>query len=160
MKLISTSMLDELTAKASASPRRRAHLNLHSSATDPVQRFIVVAQRDSYVRPHRHGSKSELATVLRGSFEVVVFDDAGSITARHVVGDGANIAFEIPRATWHTLLPLSDGAAFLEIKEGPYDPATASEFAAWAPEEGSPATQMFQRWVSEARVGSRPTVIG
>lgn len=156
MKLISTALLDELTAKAASSPRGRAHYNLHASQADPVQRFIVVAQRGSYVRPHRHWAKSELAIVLRGSFEIVIFDDAGIVTSRQVIGDGTpNTAFELPHATWHTLLPLADGSAFLEIKEGPYDPATAAEFAAWAPAEGNPSIPMFQRWVSDAPVGSR-----
>jgi cupin fold WbuC family metalloprotein len=156
MKLISTALLDELTAKAAVSPRRRAHHNLHVAPTDTLQRFIVVAQRGSYVRPHRHWTKSELVMVLRGSFEVVIFDDAGVVTARQRIGQGTpNSAFELPQATWHTLLPLADGSAFLEVKEGPYDPATAAEFAIWAPEEGNPAIAEFQRWVNEAPVGSR-----
>jgi cupin fold WbuC family metalloprotein len=58
MKLVSTTLLEELEAKAVASPRRRAHYNLHASADDLVQRFIVVFQKDSYVRPHRHTTKS------------------------------------------------------------------------------------------------------
>lgn len=157
MKLIPTSVLDELAVKAAASPRRRAHYNIHASAADPVQRFIVVAQRGSYVRPHRHLTKSELAMVLRGRFELVIFADDGTVTARDLLGEGsANMAFELPVATWHTLLPLTDGAAFLEIKEGPYDQASAAEFAPWAPVEGSDSVIAFQRWVSEAALGSRP----
>lgn len=157
MKLISTALLEEMTAKAAASPRRRTHHNLHSSASDPVQRFVVVLQSDSYVRPHRHMTKSELCTVIRGQFAVVVFDAVGTVTDRIVVGEGTpNMAFELPHATWHTLLPLTDGAAFVEVKEGPYDPATAAEFAAWAPEEGQPAAGEFQKWVRSASVGSRP----
>lgn len=156
MKLISTSLLDEMTAKAAASPRRRAHHNLHSSSSDPVQRFVVVAREDSYIRPHRHLTKSELCTIVRGQFEIVVFDAAGTIIERSLVGAGTpNLAFELPKETWHTLLPLSDGAAFVEVKEGPYDPATAAEFAAWAPEEGHPATPEFQHWLRTAPVGAR-----
>jgi len=156
MKLVSTSLLDEMTAKAAASPRRRAHHNLHSSPSDPVQRFVVVAQAGSYIRPHRHLTKSELCTIVRGRFEVVVFDAEGTITDRSVVGEGTpHLAFELPKETWHTLLPLTNGGAFIEVKEGPYDPATAAEFAAWAPEEGNPATPAFQQWISAAPVGSR-----
>jgi cupin fold WbuC family metalloprotein len=156
MKLISTALLDEMTAKAAASPRRRTHHNLHSSPSDLVQRFVVVLQSDSYVRPHRHMTKSELCTVIRGRFEVVIFDTAGTVTERTVIGEGTpNMAFELPHATWHTLLPLTDGAAFVEVKEGPYDPAIAAEFAAWAPEEGNSATAAFQQWVRTAPVGSR-----
>lgn len=156
MKLISTALLDEMAAQAAASPRRRAHHNLHSSAEDAVQRFVVVAQRDSYIRPHRHTTKSELCTSVRGRFEVVVFDTEGTITSRDVVGEGTrNLAFELPQGTWHTLLPLTDGAAFVEVKEGPYDPARAAEFAPWAPEEGSSARGAFQAWLRTAPVGSR-----
>ncbi|MDY6945775.1 MAG: WbuC family cupin fold metalloprotein [Pseudomonadota bacterium] len=156
MKLICTALLEEMTAKAAASPRRRTHHNLHSSASDPVQRFVVVFQRDSYVRPHRHLTRAELCTVIRGRFEVVVFDSQGTVTQRTVIGEGTpNLAFELPPATWHTLLPLSDGATFVEVKEGPYDPATAAEFAAWAPEEGNADTAAFQRWIRTAPLGAR-----
>jgi cupin fold WbuC family metalloprotein len=156
MKLISTALLEEMTAKAAASPRRRTHHNLHSSASDLVQRFVVVFHHDSYVRPHRHMSKSELCTIIRGRFEVVIFDSDGTVTERTVIGEGTpNLAFELPVATWHTLLPLTDGAAFVEVKEGPYDPTTAAEFAPWAPEEGKSDTAAFQRWIRTAPVGSQ-----
>ena len=90
MKLISTTLLDELAVKATSSPRRRVHHNLHTSPTDSLQRFIIVAVRGSYVRPHRHWTKSELVTVIRGRFEMVLFDDGGHVTAQvpWVIGDG------------------------------------------------------------------------
>jgi cupin fold WbuC family metalloprotein len=161
MKLISTTLLDELAAKAAASPRRRAHQNLHTSSTDWVQRFIIAAWPDSYVRPHRHWTKSELVTVIRGRFEIVLFDEAGHVTGRCIVGEGTpNMAYELPEGTLHTLLPLTEGAAFLEVKEGPYDPATAAEFAPWAPAEGSAGVAHFQSWVSKAPVGSRVPGLG
>ena len=62
--------------------------------------------------------------------------------------------FETPRGTWHTLLSGSDGAAFLEIKEGPYDPTTAAEFAPWAPPEGHESVPAFQQWLWRAQPGS------
>lgn len=156
MKLVSTALLDDMAVKAAASPRRRTHHNLHASASDPVQRFVVVLQRDSYVRPHRHLTRAELCTIVRGRFEVIVFDAAGTITERTVFGEGTpNLAFELPPATWHTLVPLTDGAAFVEVKQGPYDPTTAAEFAAWAPEESDPAKAAFQQWLGTAPVGAR-----
>lgn len=152
MKLFSTALLDELAARATASSRGRAHHNIHASAGDLVQRFLVVADRRTYFRPHRHLVKSELATLLRGSFDILLFDDAGVVTARHSVGAPA-FAYELPRATWHTLIAGADGCAFLEVKEGPYDPASAAEFAAWAPPEGDPAAPGFHTWLSGAKVG-------
>ena len=105
MKLFSAALLDELSAKASASARGRANHNVHASPQDPVQRFFVVANRNSYFRPHRHRTKSELALVLRGGFDVLTFDETGCLTARFTVGAGSDhLGYETPRATWHTLI--------------------------------------------------------
>jgi cupin fold WbuC family metalloprotein len=157
MKLFSEDVLNDLTAKAAASPRRRAHLNIHPTPSDPVQRFFVATQKDTYFQPHRHTTKSELAVVLRGYFEVLTFDAAGGVTGRYRIGTGTgNIAYETPRNTWHTLLAGTDGAAFLEIKEGPYDPATAVEFASWAPAEGHELVPTFQQWLRAVEPGMAP----
>lgn len=157
MKLFAGTLLDELSAKASASPRGRANYNVHVSADDPVQRFFIVANRHSYFRPHRHRSKSELALVLRGSFDVVTFDELGCVLARYVVGTGGeHFGYETPSGTWHTLIARADGAAFLEIKEGPYDPSSAAEFAPWAPPEGDARVPQFLHWLRTAPPGARP----
>jgi cupin fold WbuC family metalloprotein len=161
MKLFSETLLDELTAKAAASPRLRAHHNIHSSPGEKVQRFFICALKGSYFRPHRHLTKSEMALVLRGQFDILTFDELGTVTARYRVGPGApDIGFETPHATWHTLLANVDGAAFLEIKEGPYDSATASEFAPWAPAEGDDSVPLFQSWLRAAQPGSTPPTPG
>jgi cupin fold WbuC family metalloprotein len=155
MKLFPRTLLDELTAKATASPRLRANYNIHPTSADPVQRFFVVAHRESYFRPHRHLTKSELAFVLRGAFDVLTFDDVGKVTARYAVGEGTStMGFETPQATWHTLIAAGDGSAFLEIKEGPYDPATAAQFAPWAPPEGDLSVPGFLHWLRDAQPGS------
>src|ERR1700736_6028122 len=105
MKLFPRTLLDDLAAKAAASPRARANYNVHASPADPVQRFFIAAQRCSYFRPHRHLTKSELAIIVRGRFDVVTFDDRGRVTARYTVGDDTpHLGFETPRATWHTLI--------------------------------------------------------
>ena len=157
MRVFSATLLDELAAQARQSPRRRAHHNIHAGPDDPVQRFLVAVQPDSYFRPHRHAARSELAVVLRGCFDVLVFDASGHVTARHRVGaGGSGFAYETPRGAWHTLVPGADGGCFLEVKEGPYDPATATEFAAWAPAEGTPGAGAFSAWLRGAQPGERP----
>ncbi len=144
MKIFSRALLDEVGVRANASPRQRAHQTIHASNEDRVQRFFVVANRNTYFRPHRHLTKSEMALVLRGTFDVITFNDDGAISARYTVGAGTeNFAYETPQGTWHTLIAHEDGAAFLEVKEGPYDPATAAEFAPWAPAEGDPEAASF-----------------
>jgi cupin fold WbuC family metalloprotein len=156
LKILPATLLNELAAKAAASPRLRAHHNVHESATDPVQRFFVVAQRDSYFRPHRHLTKIETAIALYGQFHVVTFDDNGTVTGRYPIGEGSDsFGYETPRATWHTLVLTSDVVAFYEVKEGPYDPATAVEFPAWAPPEGEADARAYLEWARGAKVGDK-----
>jgi cupin fold WbuC family metalloprotein len=157
VKIVPHTLLDELAATAAASPRARAHYNIHATAADTLQRFIVLALPDSYFRPHRHKTRAELALVVRGRFDVLTFDERGRVLARYGVGEAAaGLAYETPPDTWHTLVPGAAGGAFLEIKEGPYDPATAAEFARWAPAEGDPAVADFLIWLRRARPGDVP----
>jgi cupin fold WbuC family metalloprotein len=157
VKLLPLTLLDELAARAAASPRGRAHHNIHATPEDPVQRFLVVARANSYFRPHRHASRSELAFVLRGRADVLIFDDQGRVTARYTVGEGTEtLAYETPQGTWHTVVPASDCVGFLEVKQGPYDPATSAQFAAWAPPEGDAAVPRFFAWLRAARIGDVP----
>lgn len=158
MKLVTGALLDDLAARAAGSPRRRAHHELHEGGGDaPLQRFLVVARSDSYFAPHRHLTRAELGTVLRGRLEFVTFDDHGRITDRVTVGEGCDSRVcEMPPLTWHTVIARSDVAAFLEVKLGPYDAATAKEFAPWAPREGTTQAASLQEWLIAARVGDRP----
>jgi cupin fold WbuC family metalloprotein len=154
LQLISQQLLNELGARAAASPRARTHHNLHASNEDRVQRYFVVANRGSYFRPHRHTARAELALLLRGRLDLVTFDAAGRVTARCALGEGAaNLAYENGPGCWHTVVVQTDGTVFLEVKEGPYDPATASEFAAWAPAEGEPEAAGFLEWLRQAAPG-------
>jgi cupin fold WbuC family metalloprotein len=154
MKLLSRALLEELAARAAASPRARAHYNIHASEQDLVQRFLVAARADSYFRPHRHATKSELALLVRGRVDVLTFDEHGRVTGRYAVGEGTDsLAYETPQGTWHTVVPGAAGGTFLEVKEGPYDPATATQFAPWAPAEGDSAVPAFLAWLRAAQVG-------
>ncbi len=156
MKLIPTAMLEELAARAATSPRLRTHHNVHESPTDLVQRYFIVALRDSYFRPHRHPTKGETALVLRGRIDVLMFESSGSVAARYAMGEGApNFGYETPRGTWHTLVLQSENAAFFETKEGPYDPATAVEQAPWAPAEGDARARAYLDWLRAAEPGAR-----
>lgn len=144
MKLISGEMLGKLIQQAADSPRRRSHYNIHESLDDVVQKLLVAATTESYFRPHRHAGKAEFALVLRGRFVVFSFDDHGSILQQQLIGDGTGInGVELPPDTWHCWLSLSDDAVFFETKQGPYNPATASEFAPWAPPENTPEAARY-----------------
>jgi len=156
MKLISSELLAELAGGASASPRGRTHYNLHAGPSDLVQRYLVVANRGSYFRPHRHKTRAELAFIVRGALDLIVFDDSGLVSARYPFGAGAaNLAYENGPDIWHTVVVRDDATTFLEVKQGPYDPATASEFAPWAPAESEPGAARFLEWARQAAPGDR-----
>lgn len=154
MKQVTADTLAQMLARAAESPRRRSHHNLHEAAEDPIQRLFVAACRDSYFRVHRHPGKWEFSLVVRGAFDVFTFDDAGRVLERVRVGPDSGVqAFELPAGAWHTWLPQAEKSAFFEVKAGPYDPATAAEFAPWAPAEGAPEVADFVARLQAARVG-------
>jgi len=150
VKWIDTHMVSDMMARSAESDRKRTNHNLHESAEDPIQRYCIAATRDSYFRPHRHPHNWELAIVFRGQFQFVVFDTDGRMTESHTVGahSGKN-GFEIEANRWHCWIPLTDEGVFFEVKPGPYDPATAAEFAPWAPEEGTDEARLYVQQLKE-----------
>jgi cupin fold WbuC family metalloprotein len=154
MQLFNEDFFDDLCIRAGASARLRTHYNVHQSPRDPVQRLFIAARRRSYFRPHRHAGAWEFVLVLRGRFDLIIFDDAARVTARHTVTAGSGLAgFEVPRALWHAWMADTDAGVFFEAKPGPYDPLTAAEFAPWSPAEGSAPADDFLNMLRGLRVG-------
>ena len=156
MKLVTKRMVNELMDRAGKTERLRTNYNIHESLSDPVQRLFIAASRLSYFRPHRHPGKSEFAVVIRGLFDVILFDDGGQVTERIAAGPETDIlAVEIPADVYHTWIPIADQSLFFEVKQGPYDPATSLDFAPWSPPEGSAHVKAFQAKLAALHVGDR-----
>jgi cupin fold WbuC family metalloprotein len=156
MKLITSDLMNELIVQAGRDARLRINYNIHESPSDPVQRLFIASRLESYFRPHRHPERWEFAVVIRGLFDVMVFDDTSRVIQRASVGPDAEvIGFEIPLNTWHTWIPMADESVFFEIKQGPYDAQNAAEFAAWSPEEGTPQVNEFVARLRVAKLGDR-----
>ena len=156
MKLITNRMIDELITKAEEVQRLRTNYNLHESLSDPVQRLFIATGLSTYFRPHRHLGKTEFAIIIRGLYDVLVFDDEGGVTGRISLGaDADTFALEIPSDVCHTWIPMAEQSVFFEVKQGPYDPEKSLLFAPWAPEEGSAEVQEFQAKLLTAGIGDR-----
>ena len=156
IKQIDNQQLDELIRQAQQSPRRRAHLNLHETLDDPVQRLVVAMEVDSYIRPHQHpqAEKWELLSVLRGVMQMVLFNPQGMIQDKLTLAAGGPCyCVEIPPGTWHTLLALEAGSVFSEVKQGPYIPFSDKDFATWSPQENTDRVAGFLDWLKQAKVG-------
>ena len=101
--------------------------------------------------------KAEFAVVVQGRFDLLVFDDDGRVTRRVPVGPGTDaVGFELPPGVWHSWVPMTDAAVFVEVKEGPYTPRTAAEFAPWSPAEGTPEAALFLDRMRLADAGTLP----
>jgi cupin fold WbuC family metalloprotein len=156
MKRIDTSLLDDLTATAAASARKRAHHNIHPTLEDPVQRLCVAIEPGTYIRPHRHADPAtwEVFLMLRGSAVFLAFDNSGTVIERIVLAAAGPVrAIEIPAGAWHTIASLEPGSVFFEVKQGPYRAPLAGNSAAWAPAEGGPECALFESWYRTAQVG-------
>ncbi len=144
-QVIDQRVVAELAQQATASPRKRSHLILHSDHNDHVQRLVIVLQPGSYVRPHQHSEQWEVLVLLQGRGELLNFSPAGEVLARVEMSPQSPVA-QIPIGEWHTFLVLEPDTAVMEIKPGPYRP---NEFADWAPAEGDPRVPEFMRKLSK-----------
>jgi cupin fold WbuC family metalloprotein len=156
MKLITSDFINELIVRAGSNARQRINYNIHESLSDPVQRLFIASGLESYFRPHQHPERWELAVVIRGLFDVLVFDDTSRVMERVSIGPGAEvIAFEMPPNTWHSWVTMIDRSVFFETKQGPYSALTAGDFAGWSPEEGTPQVSGFLARLRKAKVGEQ-----
>lgn len=152
LKYITPAALDELSRQAALSPRLRANLNLHEELSDPVQRLAIAMEPNTYVRPHRHVHTWELLQPLRGRFLVLYFDEAGTVTARFVLGEDCRL-LENPAGQWHAVLSLDAGGVIFEVKLGPYQPLTESDQASWSPSGDDPEAANLMARYATAKLG-------
>ena len=157
-RIIGAATVDELAQKAAASPRLRTNLNFHSDSASAIQRLMLVMNKGTYVRPHRHNEadKWEMAIIVRGRATVVLFSNDGTVMERvDLEPNGRSFALETPAGTYHTWLPQDEHIAFIEFKHGPYDPEKTNEFAPWAPAEGSADAGAFLNRLYACKAGDR-----
>ena len=120
---ITQAILDDLTAKAKASPRLRMNLDLRNSAYDQSQRMLNALEPGSPLPIHRHRHTSETVVCLRGHLREVFYNETGEITEVIDLAPGADcVALNIPLGQWHTVEVLESGTVILECKDGTYEP--------------------------------------
>ena len=119
-------------------------LCLHGNAASRHHDMIIAQLRTSYFLPHRHLTKGETWSVLRGVMAAFVFDENGRlIDARKLSVDG-NLIYRVGDYQYHMLLSLTPFAVYHESKPGPFLGPSDSEFAPWVPLAGdSPAVSAY-----------------
>ncbi len=123
--IITQAILDDLTAKAKASPRLRMNLDLRDSAEDTSQRMLNAIEPGSPLPIHRHQKSSETVVCLRGRLVEEFYDELERICTERIElsPNGPVVALNIPAGQWHTVRALESGTVILEVKDGKYEPA-------------------------------------
>ncbi len=156
MVKIDRDLLDNTSARAKASPRRRMNHNFHLQYTDTMQRMLNAMEPLSYIQPHKHEDpdKREVFFALRGRIVVIEFDEQGNITG-HILLDPlrGNYGAEIPERTYHTIIALDPDSVAYEVKDGPYTPIDDKNFANWAPREGEAAVMEYLTGLLDRTIG-------
>jgi len=121
---ITQAILDDLTAKAKASPRLRMNLDLRNGAEDQSQRMLNAIEPESVVPIHRHQKSSETVVCLRGRVVEEYYDELERICteAIELSPNGPVVALNIPAGQWHTARALESGTVILEMKDGKFEP--------------------------------------
>ena len=141
--------LQEGLLKARTSSRRR-HPELLHKPGDEFNRVFNFIMRDSYMQPHMHpgDEKVEEIFLVRGRAAILFFDESGNVVKTIYLEKEGIDCVRVPAFTWHTYVMLSDEVVTYETMMGKYDPMTWKRFAAWAPEESSPASLIYLRSLS------------
>ncbi|OON38598.1 hypothetical protein BTJ39_18090 [Izhakiella australiensis] len=154
MKQITPNDLATLSQQAAGAARLRSNLNLHAELSDPVQRLAIAMEPGTYIRPHRHLQTWEVLTPLTGRFVVLLFNDAGSVLQRTLLGEETTL-IEIPAGAWHAVLSLDNGGVIFEVKQGPYLALSEEHCQQWAPREGEAECGQVMAWYRSAGVGEQ-----
>lgn len=119
--IITKELLDELSAKAKASERLRANLDLRNSAEDQSQRMLNALEPGTVMPIHRHHGSSETCVCVRGHFEEYFYDSEGRLTETVDMVPGG-VVLNIEKGQWHSLRCIESGTILFEAKDGPYEP--------------------------------------
>ena len=121
--LLSTAILDELTAQAKASPRLRMNFDLRNNPNDQSQRMLNALEPGTVMPIHRHRHSSETVVVLRGKVKWVYYNDKKEVTDTFIVAPGSDlVGLSVPMGQWHSLECLETGTVIFESKDGVFEP--------------------------------------
>lgn len=125
----------QLIENSKHTARKRMRFCSHKNPADGLHEMIIVHEKDSYVRPHKHLERSESFHIIQGRADIVIYDDTGIIREVIQMGDfhsGYDFYYRLNENLFHTMIIYSEHLVFQETTLGPFDPAS-SLFAPWSP---------------------------
>lgn len=121
--ILTSDILDKLSAEAKSCERLRKNLDLRTSSADQSQRMLNALEPGTQIPIHRHPTTNETVILLRGSVKEMFFNDKGNMTESVILKAGKEPStMNIPRGVWHTLECLESGTILFEAKDGAFEP--------------------------------------
>lgn len=128
MKIIDKELLDRLTIEAQKDVRLRKNLNFHKSLNDNVQRLLNAMEPGTSMPIHRHVHTDETYFVLRGSLNVVLYNENKELISSTELNPlNGSYGVNVDAGQWHTIEVLESGTVIFEVKEGPYTPLESKD---------------------------------
>lgn len=142
---LNKTLIDELFAKATESPRLRQNFDLRTSSADTSQRMLNALLPGTVVNIHRHEDTTETVVCLCGKLDEVIYEEvvsyenassdnmAQSMDAQdvarkveyreveriHLCPADGQYGCQIPKGAWHTVEVIEPSVIF-EAKDGAY----------------------------------------
>lgn len=134
---LTASDVDWLKGVAERAPRKTARLCTHQTTEDGLQEMFIAHSTETYVRPHKHQTKSVSFHVIEGQADVVLFDDYGGVTkVIHLGHQASGLRFYCRVAVdqYYTQVITSGYLVFHESIAGPFQEED-TVWAPWAPDQ-------------------------
>jgi cupin fold WbuC family metalloprotein len=134
---IDRALHEELKAAARATGGN-VRLSLHTGPGETLHQMVIAQHAALYNRPKVHHATPKSWHMIEGRMAIVIFDAAGAVLDRAVIGDGNGVLYRIPAGTYHTNIPLSPLVIHEETQLGPYVGDTDRSYAAFSPDGSDP----------------------
>lgn len=121
------SFFEDLSKKATESPRLRVNFDLRNSPEDGSQSMLNALEPGTVLPIHRHRKSSEIMVVIKGSVKETFYNESGEMTSTWILKSGENSIIEIPVGQWHSLECLESGTIIYESKDGKYEPTSSED---------------------------------
>ena len=129
-------IIDELR-KVAITEKKNARLCIHTSPEDDLHDMIICQRKGTYIKPHKHVSKSECIHLIEGRLTSVVFDDSGNVLKKVTMTPNTVFVVRTEKNYYHTYIPTSEYVIYHESKPGPFVRDGDSIFAPWSLDETS-----------------------
>ena len=124
---IDEALLEELLAKAAASPRMRMSHDLRTSPEDQSQRILNALIPGTILPIHRHRASAETVILLKGRMDEVLYNEnKEEIDRIRMNKETGCYGAQIPQGAWHSV-EVHEPSVIVEVKDGAYQPLTLED---------------------------------